>query len=110
MSYALIVHSKEVLGQSGKIMTQAGERFWVLVEKEGWVKATSVRHKDSYGIPEDIKVFDTPESAIKFAQKWEGHPWWCDPDHAHYEVVKIKTRYKQVFDGYDYDNEDVPLS
>lgn len=100
--YALIVTTKEVRsGAKGNpIITQEGDRFWVVAEPEGWVEATTTRYTTHTNrIPYAVKAWDTIEAAVTFAKRWKGHPWWCEPN-GEYEVVEVVPQYKQVLDGY----------
>lgn len=87
--FALIVTSKEALASDRYVMTKAGDRFWVLNEPEGWVEATSTRFVNRRLVPGDLKLFKTVASAERFAKRWRGHPWWCQPDGKNYEVVSV---------------------
>lgn len=100
--FALIVTGREMRSDApGKpIMTEEGERFWVTIEREGWVPATSRRCDDKRAVPGDVKTFPTAEAAEAFAKAWSGHPWWCSP-RGEFEVVPVKPRYRKVLDGYD---------
>lgn len=98
--FGLVVESREAKSTAGHTLTKNGERFWVTVEPEGWVDATSVRVdwvKEK--VPYDLKTFPTREAAERFAKKWKGHPWWCNPN-GNYEVVEVTQRYKTTPDGY----------
>ena len=102
MTYALIVHSKQVVGESGWVATTEGERFWVLIEPEGWVEATSIKVDSSVlesKLPKDLKTFETEKAAAAFAKRWKGHPWWCEPNGT-FETVRVERKYKQVPDGF----------
>lgn len=105
MKYAVIVTSLEA--RSGvnlqPVVTEAGRKFWVLNEPDGWVEATSIQvdhpfHKDG-SLPSDLKVFDTHEDAEAFARRWKGHPWWCRPN-GEFEIVTVEPNTRQVVDGY----------
>lgn len=100
--FALIVTSRERRsGAPGNpIMTAEGERFWVEIEEEGWVEATSSRCVDPEKVPARAKIFKTAEAAEAFAKRWTGHPWWCSP-RGEFEVVPVRPKYRQVLDGYE---------
>lgn len=99
--YALIVEGKEALSANGNIFTTEGEKFWVCNEPDGWVEATGINvNRGDTKIPGDVKTFKTRVAAEKFAKRWEGHPWWVNPN-GNFEVIEIKPRYKQVRDGYE---------
>ena len=93
--FILVVSSKEEKCANDSIMTQEGEKFLVLNEPEGWVPATSC-HWDGE-IPKDAKTFSSIKLAEKFAKKWKGHPWWCNPN-GNFEVIPVEPLYetKQV--------------
>ncbi len=92
--YGVIVTSKEARsGMPGNpLVTTAGERFWVTVEPEGWVPASSCRVSSTGDSPPgDPKVFPSRERAEEFAKHWKGHPWWCIPN-GEYEIVPLRAR------------------
>jgi hypothetical protein len=99
--FGIIVTGKEARSGNPErsIVAQAGEKFWVCTERDGWVDATSLRCTDPKAVPGDIKIFKTTECAEKFAKKWKGHPWWCQPDT--YEVVELHAKTKVVVTGYE---------
>lgn len=102
--YALIVESAEArTGYDNSVITQAGDKFLVTIEPEGWVEATSNRWtgslNSSNGFPVNPKLFDSAEDANKFAHRWKGHPWYCKPNGS-FEVVEVKPKFKQVLDVY----------
>jgi hypothetical protein len=98
--FAVIVESREMRSgaQGNPIITREGERFWALVEPEGWVEATSARASGST-VPGAAKTFQTRAAAERFAERWKGHPWWCSPN-GKYEIVEVAPRYVRVRDGY----------
>lgn len=89
--YTIIVTSKEARsGTIGKpIMTHAGDKFFPIIDNDGWVEASSIRITDYFKdrLPPYLKTFPTFEAADAFGKRWKGHPWWCIPDG--YEVIKI---------------------
>ena len=99
--YGLIVTGSEQRTDApGKaILTHHGDKFWVVIEPEGWVPATSTRMTYESGqAPYDLKVWKTRKEAEDFGKKWKGHPWWCSP--IGFQVVKVQRKFKQVSDGY----------
>jgi hypothetical protein len=92
--FAVIVVSKEAKSgvQGAPVMTQEGDRFWVLEEPGHWVEATSCQCFDSAVLPGDLKTFSTREKAGAFATRWDGHPWWCRPT-GEYEIVSVRPDY-----------------
>jgi hypothetical protein len=91
MLFVLIVSSKEARSgvEGNPVMTQAGDRFVVVVEPEGWVEATSRSYDANNVISPDAKIFRTVSGAAKFARRWKGHPWYCIPD-GNFEVVPVQ--------------------
>lgn len=91
--YVVLVQSREARsGTAGRpIMTADGEWFVVVVEPEGWVEATSQSYKLGHPIPADAKPFFSKEAAERFAQRWKGHPWWCEPN-GNYQVLEVKPK------------------
>ena len=90
-TFAVIVHSKEMLAYDKSIMTKEGERFWATVDREGWVEASSSRARVNEGVPGDVMTWPTREDAEKFARRWKGHPWWCSPNGT-FEIVELIPR------------------
>lgn len=89
--FAVIVHSKEMLAYDKSVMTKAGQRFWALTDREGWVEASSCQTLSDGGVPGDVKTFANREAAEKFARQWKGHPWWCSPNGT-FEIVRVQPR------------------
>lgn len=89
--FAVIVHSKQMLAFDKSIMTKEGERFWALVEPEGWVEASSCRATPGDPVPGDVLTFPTRTEAERFARHWKGHPWWCSPN-GEFEIVEMIPR------------------
>ena len=103
--FAIIVESIEARSlYDDYVITRSGQKFLVVIEPEGWVEATSIRWtgslKSSGGFPYKPKLFNSSESAAKFAKSWKGHPWDCKPN-GNFEVVEVKEVFKQVHDGYE---------
>ena len=98
--FAILIESHEARsGVAGNpIVTEAGTKFWVTKDHEGWVEATSTRVTDEWP-PFDIKIFPSQEKAEEFAKKWSGHPWWVKPRA--YEIVEVRPRLKQIVCGYE---------
>lgn len=93
-SYVVIVEAKESKNDLDFIVTKHGERFIVA--------------KDTYGItgyvyegkiPTDAQTFNSYQEAEKFASKWKGHPWYCEPN-GNFEILEVAKEYKKVFNGY----------
>jgi len=103
--FALIVESGEARSSDDAVLTEDGDKFLVIIEPEGWVEATSSRWdgnlKSSNGFPHDPKLFKSPEAATKFAKRWGGHPWWCNPN-GNFEVIEVRPVFEQVQVGYDF--------
>ena len=97
--FAVIVTGDEAFTASGEVFTQKGQQFWVLIEPEGWVPATSIRYNEEDALPSKLKTFKTREAAERFATRWDGHPWWCKP--ISFKVVEIKEKFKRISDGYE---------
>jgi hypothetical protein len=98
--YGLIVTgSEQRSGYDNTIMTRRGEQFWVVIESDGWVPATSRGMKNRTDVPNDLKVWKTKEEAVSFGKMWKGHPWWCSP--IGFEVIEIEPKFKEIFDGYN---------
>jgi len=97
--FVVVVTSREVrTGYGGSVMTPKGAKFIATEDSEGWVEATS---SHSHGeVPNDAKTFTTLVDAEEFAERWEGHPWWCRPS-GKYEILEVTPRYKQVREGYE---------
>jgi len=95
--FAIIVSGSEVKSSNNNTLSAEGQQYWVVIEREGWVEATS-RHYQS-AVPADVKLFDSETSARTFANRWSGHPWWCKPKS--YEIVKLQERYERIMTGYD---------
>ena len=104
--FAIKVTGKEMrtTAPGNSVVGAEDEKYWVVIEPEGWVPATSARcdfHKDK--IPRDLMTFKSAEAAEKFAAAWEGHPWWCAPKS--YEIVKVDPVFVSVLDGYTTDGQ-----
>jgi hypothetical protein len=100
MMFGLIVVSAEAKSTDNTVLTNIGDKYWVISEPDGWVPATSVNITgDIKNIPAGLKVWETKEEAEKFGKKWKGHPWWCVP--ISFEVIEVKEKTKQVFDGWE---------
>ena len=95
--FAIIVTGSEVKCISNNILSEEGQQYWVVIEREGWVEATSRHYQRA--VPQDIKLFDSEDDAKAFADRWEGHPWWCKPKS--YEIVKLQERYERIMTGYE---------
>jgi hypothetical protein len=95
--FAIIVTGSEVKSTAGNTLSEEGQRYWVVIEREGWVEATSRHYQRA--VPEDVKLFESETSARIFADRWSGHPWWCKPKS--YEIVKLKERYERIMTGYE---------
>jgi hypothetical protein len=95
--FAIIVTGSEVKSSSNSILSEEGQQYWVVIEREGWVEATSRHYQRA--VPQDIKLFDSEDDAKAFADRWEGHPWWCKPKS--YTVVKLQERYEHIMTGYE---------
>lgn len=93
--FALLITGKEARsGVPGNpVVGAAGEKYWVTIEPDGWVEATSRRARTAADVPEDIKPFATVTDAENFANRWKGHPWWCIP--CGYEVIPVIPVYEQ---------------
>jgi len=98
--YAVIVHSKEARSgdKNGTVMTKDGDRFWACIEPEGWVDADG-RQVVGETPPADVKVFNSPREAEKFAKRWKGHPWWVRPNGT-FEVVPLVPNMVVVQQGW----------
>ena len=96
--YALRVESREVLYADGDVNTFEGAEFWVCVEPEGWVEATSSPYHGQ--MAPDLLTFKTPEAAGRFAKRWDGHPWWCKPN-GKFTVVPVRRKFVQCAAGYE---------
>jgi hypothetical protein len=98
--YGLIVKGAEMRSGSpgNPVIAKEGTEFWVTIEPEGWVEATSSLVTDRTKVPHDLKIWKTKDDAVKFAKRWKGHPWWCSP--VSHEVVKVNPKFKEIFDGY----------
>jgi hypothetical protein len=98
--FAVIVTGTEARSGSigNPVVGAEGDKYWVLVEPEGWVEATSGRMRDPDKVPIDVKTWSTREAAEKFAKRWKGHPWWCKPKG--YEVVEFEPTFKPVRSGF----------
>ena len=79
-------------------MTSEGEKFIVVQCDGGWVEAES-RHYTGK-IPLNVKLFESKEDAIKFAQRWQGHPWWCKPN-GNFQVYKVKPKTEPKIIGWE---------
>jgi hypothetical protein len=95
--FAIIVTGSEVKSSSNSILSEEGQQYWVVIEREGWVDATSRHYQRA--VPQDVKLFDSEDDAKAFADRWEGHPWWCKPKS--YTVVKLQERYEHIMTGYE---------
>lgn len=95
--FAIIVSGSEVKSVAGNTLSAEGQRYWVVIEREGWVEATSRHYQRA--VPEDVKLFDSETSARAFADCWTGHPWWCKPKS--YTIVKLQERYERIMTGYE---------
>jgi hypothetical protein len=95
--FAIIVTGSEAKSNCGSTVGQEGQRYWVVIEREGWVEATSRDYQRA--VPNDVKLFDSETSARAFADRWNGHPWWCKPKS--YEIVKLQERYERIMTGYE---------
>ena len=102
MPYAVIVTSNERRSEvpGNPVVTRDGDRFWVTIEREGWVDATSSPCNDPRKPPADLKTWPTKEKASSFAKRWKGHPWWCDPKPDQFQVVRVERTTRQVHAGY----------
>lgn len=99
--YAIMVTSDKAVsdaGMPGAVVTEKGDRFWVCIEPEGWVEATSSRVGDPMDIPVDAMTFITEAAAEHFAKKWTGHPWWCKP--IEHEIIPVLPKFRQVHSGW----------
>lgn len=100
MTYAVIVRSRRVV-QNKLVRTKAGQKFWA---RHGDWGPTSAAVVDLDDVPDDVLTFSDRTEARLFAEKWEGHPWWCVADGRH-EIVPIEPKYKTVQDGYQLAND-----
>lgn len=81
--YAVLVTQKEVLANSGSVLTRENEKAWVVVS-DGW---NTSRNCEGAELAKEVKRFPTEEEAVSFAKVWGGHPWYCKPKA--WEVVKV---------------------
>jgi hypothetical protein len=95
--FAIIVTGSEAKSSYDSVVGKENQLYWVIMEREGWVEATSRDYQPA--VPKDIKLFDSETSAIAFAKRWSGHPWWCKPKS--YEIVELQERYERVMTGYE---------
>jgi len=90
---------KAISGYKDSVVTNEGDKVWVVKEPEGWVEATSRSLTFCLEPPQDCKTFATYEAAEKFIKRWKGHPWYSVPN-GNYEIIEVEQKYKQVVDGF----------
>lgn len=91
--FAVVVNSKQVKAYDGSILTEEGARKLAIIEQDGWVEATSSGFTGT--IRADAKLFSTEKEAVDFAKRWEGHPWYCQPN-GEYEIIEVVPEYKTI--------------
>ena len=89
---------KAISSYNNSVVTKEGDGFWVTIEPEGWVPATST-HGYPDKPPKEVKTWKTIDGANAFMRGWEGHPWYHVPKT--WTVVPIKQVMKEVFSHYE---------
>lgn len=87
--FSVIVACKEAISANGHVVTRQAEKRWVCNSEGGWVEATSQGFFGYSEIPGDVKAFASREDAEKFARRWKGHPWYCQPT-GEFEVIELE--------------------
>jgi hypothetical protein len=93
MPYAVIITSKEVLVDEDYVITQAGERFWI-VEEDSWAWARGSQDP----APKDLWTFETQDDAHRFMAEEVFYPWWVQANT--YEVVEVEPIYEPKVIGW----------
>jgi hypothetical protein len=96
--FAVCFKSQEACSSAGDVVTREDEEYWVILEQEGWVEATSSPVSFDSAPPKDIKLFSSEERAHSFMTRWKGHPWYCSPKS--YEILEVEPVYEQRLKGY----------
>jgi hypothetical protein len=89
LRYALTVSCREARSADGTIVTRDGERRWVT--RSEWVEATSCATVND-SVPSDVMTWDDEEGAATFAKRWQGHPWYCQPNGG-FDVVPVARKF-----------------
>lgn len=86
--FAIKMTCAEIKGELGRIITNYGEKAWVVDDCHG---PTSRKFDDNL-LPKNLTLFSNKEDADKFMANWVGHPWYykCSGE---YEVLKVEDRY-----------------
>jgi hypothetical protein len=88
--YAVIVIGRE-RSNLGHVIGPRNQRYWVMNEPDGWVEATSQPVDENEPAPAGLKTWATEDEAVAFAERWDGHPWWCAPRA--YEVITVNPAF-----------------
>lgn len=87
--YAIKFKCKNILGDTGFVIGK-DQYAWVVDERDmitcRFIGATN-------DIPLSVKTWEDRTEAEKFIGKWEGHPWFCQPN-GEFEVIDLKPIYK----------------